>query len=155
MNLTFRIEHKNPRWRAVLENAISELRKAAEYGDVMVRLGDVLRSLDQNAKQWPMLRDIAQQVPWRYTDDAGKWQQEHMPDDDWKDVLTAAFRKQTRMAEGVEGGVVMLGSRTSAFSKREFSEWIEWLYAFGSDRGVGWSEKAKEHHERYGTRRAA
>lgn len=153
MNLVYRIEKKNPNWRSVVEKAIAEIRKAADCGDVMLRLSDVLRSLDQNAKQWPMLNDIAQQVDWRFTDDHGRWQVAKMSDFDWKDVLTASFRKATRMAEGVDGGVVMIGLRTSEFKKREFSEWIEWLYAFGSENGVIWSEKSQDHYEMYGERK--
>lgn len=37
---------------------------------------------------------------------------------------------------GLDGGVVMLGQRTSQFSKREFSEWLEFLHATAADRGV-------------------
>lgn len=151
MKLVFRIEHKNPRWRTVLENAISELRKAAELGDVMVTLADVLRSLDQNAKQWPMLRDIAGQVPMTINGVP-----QRASEKDWKAVMTAAFGEETRFAVGLDGrGLVALGAATSEFSKAKFSDYIEFLYAAGSERGVEWSEKAKEHYERYRARRAA
>jgi hypothetical protein len=60
-----------------------------------------------------------------------------MTPDDWKDVLTAAFRGESvRLAMGLDGGVVMLGQRTSKFTKREFSDWIEFLYATAASRGV-------------------
>jgi hypothetical protein len=60
-----------------------------------------------------------------------------MDADDWKDVLTAAFRGETvRLAMGLNGGVVMLGQRTSKFTKAEFSEWIEFLYATAAQRGI-------------------
>jgi hypothetical protein len=36
----------------------------------------------------------------------------------------------------MNGGVVMLGMRTSTFTKQEFSDFIEFLYATAADRGV-------------------
>jgi hypothetical protein len=50
---------------------------------------------------------------------------------------------------GVDGGFVALGVRTSKMSKAEFSEYIEAIYAFGSERSVTWSEKALEVYETY------
>jgi sugar phosphate isomerase/epimerase len=37
---------------------------------------------------------------------------------------------------GLDGGIVMLGQRTSRFTKPQFAEWIEFLYATAADRGV-------------------
>jgi len=60
-----------------------------------------------------------------------------MEPEEWKDVLTAAFKRETaRLAMGMDGGVVMLGARTSAFGKREFSDWLEFLHATAAARGV-------------------
>jgi hypothetical protein len=60
-----------------------------------------------------------------------------MTPDEWKDVLTAAYRRESvRLAMGLDGGVVMLGQRTSKFSKAEFVEWIEFLYATAAEREV-------------------
>ena len=61
-----------------------------------------------------------------------------MTDEEWKDVLTAAFDGETnpKLAMGLNGGVVMLGKRTSKFGKKRFSEWLEFLHAVAADRGV-------------------
>ena len=57
--------------------------------------------------------------------------------DDWKNILSAAFRRETvRVAMGLDGGMVMLGQRTSKFSKREFSDWLAFLNATAAIRGV-------------------
>jgi len=57
--------------------------------------------------------------------------------DDWKDVLTCAYRnEQPRIAAGYKGGMVLLGQRTSKFSKRDFSEWLEFLHMVAAERGV-------------------
>ena len=57
--------------------------------------------------------------------------------EEWKDILTAAFHQETaRLAVGLNGGVVMLGQRTSQFGKKRFSEWMEFLHAIAAQRGV-------------------
>lgn len=90
------------------------------------------RSQAQNRLMWPLLTCFAKQLQWPING-----QMVFMTPDDWKDVLTAAFRGESvRLAMGLDGGVVMLGQRTSKFTKREFSDWIEFLYATAAARGV-------------------
>jgi hypothetical protein len=90
------------------------------------------RSQAQNRLMWPLLTCFAKQLQWPING-----QMVLMTPDDWKDVLTAAFRGESvRLAMGLDGGVVMLGQRTSKFTKREFSDWIEFLYATAASRGV-------------------
>ena len=90
------------------------------------------RNLDQNAAQWPILQAFSDQLVWPVN---GKMTE--LTPDEWKDLLTAAFRRETvRVAMGLDGGMVMLGARTSKFSKKEFSEWLEFLHATAADRGV-------------------
>ncbi|MBY0438783.1 MAG: recombination protein NinB, partial [Burkholderiales bacterium] len=48
-----------------------------------------------------------------------------------------AFHGETvRLAAGWNGGVVMLGLRTSQFGKRRFSEWIDFLHACAAEKDV-------------------
>jgi len=90
------------------------------------------RSQSQNRLMWPILTEFSKQLDWPINGHMVK-----MEPDDWKDVLTAAFKRETvRLAMGLDGGVVMLGQRTSKFTKAEFSEWIEFLYATAAARGV-------------------
>jgi ABC-type Fe3+ transport system substrate-binding protein len=57
--------------------------------------------------------------------------------EEWKDLLSAAFKGEAmRLAMGLNGGVVMLGLRTSKMGKRQFSEFLEFLHATAADRGV-------------------
>ena len=44
------------------------------------------------------------------------------------------------MAVGIQGGFVMLGKSTSKMTISEMSEVIEFLYSFGADRDVVWSD---------------
>jgi hypothetical protein len=104
---------------------------SAQSGDVL-RIGPPTRNLEQNAAQWPILEAFSQQLKWPVNG-----QMVNMSAEEWKDLLSAAFRKeQARIAMGLDGGVVMLGQRTSKFGKKEFSDWLEFLHATAADRGV-------------------
>jgi hypothetical protein len=90
------------------------------------------RTLDQNSAQWPILAAISEQLQWPVDGELVS-----MSDEEWKDVLTAAFEgERVRLARGVFGGVVMIGLRTSKMSKARFSEWLEFLHWFAAERGV-------------------
>lgn len=90
------------------------------------------RSSEQNSAQWPILDAFAKQLQWPVNG-----HMVYMTADDWKDVLTAAFkREQVRLAAGLDGGFVMLGLRTSKMSKDVFGEWLDFLKATAALRGV-------------------
>lgn len=94
------------------------------------------RTLGQSAKLHAMLADVARQVEWPVN---GKM--ERLSVDDWKAVVVASLMQEKRMAAGLRGGFVILGKRTSSMSIREMSDAIEFLYSFGAEHGVQWSEK--------------
>lgn len=103
-------------------------------GPVECRLGRPRRTLDQNAKLWPMCQDIASQVEWHGM---------KLSKEDWKDLFTGSLKGQTPMP-GINGGVVFIGGGSSKLTVRQFADLIESMYAFGSEQGVLWSEKSKE-----------
>ena len=96
------------------------------------------RSLEQNAKLWACLTDIARQVQWPVD---GKLQ--YLTPDDWKDILTAGLHKSQRVAQGVDGGFVMLGQRTSKMKVGEMVELLDFIQWFGAEKGVRWSEEGR------------
>lgn len=111
-------------------NAVTGVQQAPE--GYVVTIQEPTRSLDQNAAMWPILEAFAQQLTWPVNGEMVR-----MSSDEWKDVLSAAFKRETvRVAMGLDGGMVMLGSRTSKFSVREMSEFIEFLHATAAARGV-------------------
>lgn len=124
MKQIFRLAHDVARQRAIqaVQNA------PAGY---VIEIKEPTRSLDQNAKLWPMLQDISSQV---------EWYGQALTDDEWKDVFTAALKKQ-KVVPGLDGGFVICGQRTSKMPKREFSDLIELMYAFGAEHNVKWSEQ--------------
>lgn len=88
------------------------------------------RTLPQNDKLHAVLRDIADQVVWHG---------EKLSVDEWRVMLSAAWKKQT-VRHGIDGGFVVMGTSTSQMSKAELSELVELAYAFGSQQGVKWNE---------------
>lgn len=95
-----------------------------------VTVGEPTRSLEQNALMWPLLECLAKQIVWYGV---------KLSKEDWKDLLTASLRKQ-RSAPGLDGGFVVFGERTKTYSKAQFSELIELIYAFGSEHNVKFNE---------------
>jgi hypothetical protein len=90
------------------------------------------RSQAQNRLMWPILECFSKQLEWPVNGRMVK-----MEPEEWKDVLSAAFRDEyVRIAMGLTGGVVLLGQRTSRFTKPEFAAWVDFLYATATDRGV-------------------
>lgn len=89
------------------------------------------RTLEQNAKMWAMLTDIARQIDWVVD---GRLQK--LEPEEWKDILTAGLKQELRVAQGISGGVVLLGQRTRKMTIKQMSELIELMNAFGAERGV-------------------
>ena len=114
----------------VRQRAIDAVKDAP--ADYVVEIKERNRSLDQNAAQWPILEAFSRQLLWPVNG-----QMVTMSPEEWKDVLTAAFKNETsRLAMGLNGGVVMLGMRTREMTKKQFSEWLEFLHHVAADREV-------------------
>ncbi len=98
----------------------------------VVTIAERTRSLDQNAALWPALTEVSEQVDW--------YGQKLTPEE-WKDVFSAALKKQ-KVVPGLDGGFVVCGQRTSRMGKREFGDLLELVHAFGAERGVRFSDRA-------------
>lgn len=121
----YRLVHQEARHRAA-----KDVQTAPDGFVVVVQ--EPTRTLDQNAAQWPILQAFADQLQWPING-----RMEWLTDEEWKDILTAAFmREQARVAPGLDGGMVLLGQRTSKFGKKQFSDWIEFLNATAAARDV-------------------
>lgn len=92
------------------------------------------RSTAQNRMMWAILGDLAEQVQWPVD---GKLQK--LAADEWKHILSAGLKKHQRVAQGIEGGFVMLGQPTSRMTVGEMGDLITLAHAFGDERGVKWS----------------
>ncbi len=90
------------------------------------RITPPTRTLDQNARLWAMLNDVSAQVVWH-----GR----KLSSDEWKIVFSAALTKQD-VIPGIDGGFVAMGQSTSKMTKRELSDLMELIAAFGANNGV-------------------
>lgn len=120
---TFKLVHATAR-----RLAVHEVETAPDGYCVIV--SEPNRTLDQNAAQWPYLVGFAQQKQ-LCINGSMQW----VTDDDWKDVLTACWNGEMRMA-AFDGKVIMLPQRTSTMGKKVFSEWLEFLIAMAAQSGV-------------------
>lgn len=134
----FRFVHDEARRRAAAYCMVAPVGSIAEFKDAS-------RSLDQNAAQWPYLQGFSEQMEWIVNGVKCK-----LSKDEWKDILTSAFEGETmpRIAQGWDGGVVMLGRRTSKYGKKQFGVWMEWLVAAATLKGIKPVYKNKMHGER-------
>ena len=115
------------------------IRKRAEWllrqcpNGWRVTFDEPKRSNGQNRRMWSSLGDVSRQVD---------WYGERLVDEDWKNMLTASLRK-SKVVPGLDAGTLIpLGLSTKKMSKRELSDLQELIYAFGSERGVVWTDPA-------------
>lgn len=123
MKRTYRLVHDEARRRA-----------AADCYDApegwVVTVSEPSRTLEQNAAQWPILQAFADQKQLVIN---GKL--EWVTPEDWKDVLTAVHKADMRVAV-FDGRMILLGQRTSKFTKNTFSEWLEFLHATAAEMDI-------------------
>lgn len=124
MKQTFTMSHSLARRRAM------EAVANAPEGSV-ITVGEPTRNLEQNARLWAVLGEIASQVDWY-----GK----KLTPADWKNVFTASLKKLEVVPNLDGSGFVALGQSSSRMSTREFSELLELAQAFGALKGVVFNE---------------
>lgn len=116
----------------VILNSRHERERVASWAQqaspgTIVEFRQSKRTLDQNARLWACLTEIARKVEWHGM---------KLPADDWKDIFTAALRKH-RFVPGLDANtVVPLGMRTSDMTKQEFGDLLELINAFAAERGI-------------------
>lgn len=123
MKRTFILSHSTARVNA------SEAVREAPQG-YCVTIAEPTRSLEQNAAQWPILQEFASQKQLCVNGEL-VWASA----DDWKDVLTAAFEAEMRVAV-FQGRMILLGQRTREFGKKKFGDWLEFLHSMAVEMGV-------------------
>lgn len=93
------------------------------------------RSLDQNARMWAMLTDVAGQLVWH-----GK----KLRPDDWKLVFMDGLKRELRIVPNIDGsGFVNLGRSSSDLTKSEMSDLMELITEFGTRHGVVFNDEAR------------
>jgi hypothetical protein len=125
MKRTFILSHSTAR-----SNALSAIKDAPD--GYVVTISEPTRNADQNALLWICLNAFSKQLLWPVNGAMTK-----LPPEEWKDILSAGYRKYNpRVAQGLDGGMVMLGLRTSRMGKRDFADFLDYIGAVAADRGV-------------------
>jgi len=115
---------------SVRQRAIDCIKTAPD--GYIVEVKEPKRNLEQNALLWTLLEAFSKQLEWPVN---GKMCR--LTSEEWKDLLTAAYKNEAqRVAIGLNGGMVILGMRTSQMGKKQFAEFIEFIYATAAERGV-------------------
>lgn len=128
MKQLFVLAHDTARARAV-----DAVRHAPE--GYVIEIKETTRNLSQNAKLWAMLHDISVQADWHGM---------KLSPEEWKDLLSAGLTKSKAVPNLEGSGFVILGQRTSKMTKREFADLIEFIYAFGVDKNIHWTDNYRE-----------
>ncbi len=99
--------------------------------DAIVKISAAKRTDDQNAKMWAMLSDISRAAP---------EDRHHIPEV-WKCIFMAALAHEVIFTIGLNNQPFPIGFKTSKLTKAQMSDMIEFIYAYGSQHNVKWSEK--------------
>lgn len=131
--MTWRARLINPQqaraWMGAIYAELKPFLMAEQVFDISIR--PETRSTAQNRLLFSCLDDISKQVVWH-----GK----KLDKLDWKNIFSATMHK-LEVVPNLDGtGFVALGQSTSKMTKKEMSEMIELIHAFGSERNVRWSE---------------
>jgi hypothetical protein len=89
------------------------------------------RSVPQNDRMWAMLTDVARQLEWHGT---------RLDANEWKLLFLDALGRESKIAPGIEGGIVNLGMSSSGLSKDEMTDLMEYIASFGVRHGVKFGE---------------
>lgn len=129
MKQVYRLISKN-----VQQNAVRFIEQLQHDADrpLVVTISESTRTLEQNALMWPLLQCLARQTDWHGI---------KLSEDEWKDLLSAGLKKCKVVPNMDNSGFVIVGQRTSKMNKKEFSELVELIYAFGAERSVDFERR--------------
>lgn len=117
---------RGPRQRAYAKSLIDDAPQGA-----VVTIREAGRSIEQNAKMWAMLWDVSRAQP------EGR---KHTPEM-WKSIFMHALKHEVQFAIGLDGEPFPVGFRSSRLSKAQMADLIEFIYWYGAQHGVGWTEE--------------
>lgn len=120
--------------RGAMQREFAKLLIDKAPADAVVKISEAKRTDDQNAKMWAMLSDISRAKP------EGR---SHIPEV-WKCIFMAALGHETIFETGLDNRPFPVGFRTSKLTKAQMSDLIEFIYAYGAQHNVKWSEKYGE-----------
>lgn len=132
-----RFELKND---LIVNRCIDYIKSAKKGSCVIIRDGEA-RDLNDNARLHAVLTDISNQV-----DHHGMMLSVTV----WKRLCTSAYLREigehAQLIPAIDGyGIEMIYEKTSEMSKKMIRGLITWCEAFGSEKGVVWSDTREEY----------
>jgi len=122
--------HNPQQGHAAYREAWPKIKDQLQAGKkINIEIKPATRSLEQNSRLWAMLSEISEQVDWY-----GR----KLTEEEWKNVFTAALKKQ-EVVPGLDGGFVVLGQSTRKMTKAEMCDLQTLMEAFGAEKGVRFS----------------
>jgi len=102
----------------------------------VVEIKEPSRTLAENALLHAILTDMARQATWHG---------QKLPMEVWKRLCMAAWLRETgekpMMIPALDGhGFDVIFERTSRLTKKQCAELIEWIFAFGAELGVKFTD---------------
>ncbi|MCA9367533.1 recombination protein NinB [Candidatus Kaiserbacteria bacterium] len=131
---------------------VNLIEKGLGGGQVLVILTRPWRSMKQNRKFHTMISDIARQVEFEgrsYTAEVWKALLVHEFE---KELLAMGYRlrRPSRTVISLDGmSAVTVRASTARMKTHEINEFIEYLYKFGAEAGVCWSNPAERAQVEY------
>ena len=126
-----------PLTQSVRQSVIDNVDHAIEVGGLEFKIVKATdrRNIEQNKKIHAMLSDISRQI---------KHYEQTYSVDVWKRLTMSAWLREANenplMIPAIDGnGIDVIFERTSKLSRKRMAEYIEWVYAFGTNAGVIWS----------------
>lgn len=117
--------------RGVAQRGLAHKLIDAAPVDAVVTVKEATRNLDQNARMWAMLSDVARAKP-----EGRMW-----PPETWKAAFMHSLGHQCLFAEGLDGsGPFPVGFRTSRLTVKQMADLITVIAEYGDRHGVHWSE---------------
>ncbi len=120
--------------RGASQRALAKQMIDRAPADAVVKISAATRSLEQNAKMHAMLSDISRAKP------GGRCHTAEV----WKALMMHACGHASQFEMGLNGQPFPIGFRSSRLTVGQMSDLIEFMYAFGAEHGVRWSEPVAE-----------
>ena len=131
------------------QQAYQEIKRAWEWSKAMLMAGHKLvmtiktesKTREQEEKYHAMIGDISKQA---------SHQGSHWSQDDWKRLLLDKFARDTGRSHGKvvinldQTGIVEVGIQSRKFTISDANEFIEWLYAWGTEHGIEFKDSLQQ-----------
>lgn len=96
----------------------------------VVNIAEARRTKDQNSRLWASLSDVSRAKP------DGRM----MTADRWKMVFMQAVGHAVQFEIGLDGAPFPIGYSSSNLTKVQFADLLTFIYQWGDEKGVRWSE---------------